>query len=80
MPENPIDRCDLLNGILYCLELRHWDSNLQICFSSRVLLGDSTLSKTSVVDVVCEVASFSSGSMFHGSREKKSSLKSQDRG
>lgn len=69
-----------LNGILYCLELRHQNSNLQICFSSRMLLGDSTLSKTSVVDIVCEVASFSSGSRFHGRGEKKSSLRAQGRG
>lgn len=58
-------------------------SNLQICFSSRMLLGDSTLSKTSVVDMVCEVASLSSGSRFHGGGEgrgKKSSLRAQSRG
>lgn len=76
----------VFNGIFRCLELRHQGSNLQICFSSRMLLGDSTLSKTSVVDMVCEVASLSSGSRFHGVRltesmgQKKSSLRAQDRG
>lgn len=46
-------------------------------------LGDSTLSKTSVVDMVCEVASLSSGSRFHGvgcRGQKKSSLRAQGRG
>lgn len=72
-----------LNGIFCCLELRHQGSHLQICFSSRMSLGDSTLSKTSVVDMVCEVASLSSGSRFHGvgcRGQKKSSLRAQGRG
>lgn len=75
----------VFNGIFRRLGLRNQGSNLQICFSSRMSLGDSTLSKTSVVDMVCEVASLSSGSRFHGVGltegvgQKKSSLRAQGR-
>lgn len=75
VPENLIHGCDIFKGILCCFNLRRQGSNLQICFSSRMSLGDSTFSKTSVVDMVCEVASLSPGARFHDVGEKKSSLR-----